>query len=346
GSTLIGSVLRTFDELVLAVTPENTLVQVDLADAAVTILQPDVIGFDASRDGRYVLWQDTTVTKADPELPDGKIFLRDRSTGSDTFLAETSLGFSGFPLRHAQDGLVELNLGYINRDPTRLYFLPELDSIDVPGDLFINGKLDDGRWLVSPGWSSYYDLVDLRNGGEATRLFPRKADLTSVGSEAIELLEIPQCCIEGDFRDEGPMWRVPLDGSAPEPMARRATRLMRRTADGRIITPVSIDEHWLAPLLLVDPATQTEQHLDDRVFAHSVDPAWTGDTDIISYSVSDGERSGVYLARLAPQDRKAPSPRPREIAAYVVDLMPDPDGRPTPRPRALTATPDLPVGTK
>ena len=193
---------------------------------------------------------------------------------------------------------------------------------------------------------STYDLVDLRGGGEVTRLFPRKADITHIDGEAAELIEVPGCCIDGDYLDEGPMWRVPLASLVPEPMARRATRLMRRAADGRIITPVSLDAQWLGPLILVDPTTQAEWHLDDRVFAFSLDPAWTDEEDVISYSVSDGERSGVYLARLPPRERTGPVTAPRRIEARVFDLVPGPDGRPTPRPRAITDLPYFPGDSK
>lgn len=340
GTGIIGDVLYTYEDFVLALTPDDTLVRVDLADGAVTSLQTDVAVIEASREGRYVLWQDTTVTVDDPRYPGGRIFLRDLSTGTDAFLYETALAFSMFPMTWADHGLVQLGLGYVDRDPKRMFFLPELDHVDVSPALFLNARLDDDRWLGSSTWGNRYELIDLRRG-EYTRLFDRDADILHLDRDAdiLELLEMPQCCIEGDFRDEGPIWRVPLDGSTPQRLARRASRKTYRLADGRFLSTVDLDAGWLGPLVILEPDTEAELRVDDHVFAFSIDRSRADDDGIITYSVSDGDRSGVYLAQLPPGDRSASSPRRASDEAFVVDLVRAADGRPTPSPRSVQTRP-------
>ena len=55
--------------------------------------------------------------------------------------------------------------------------------------------------------------------------------------------------------------------------------------------------------MLVEPATRVELRVDDRVHFNSVDQSRVDDEGIVSYSVTDGERSGVYLARLPAAGR-------------------------------------------
>ena len=68
--------------------------------------------------------------------------------------------------------------------------------------------------------------------------------------------------------------------------------------DGRLLGPVGVGAHWLGALVLVEPGTRDESRIDDHVHVHSIDQSRVNDEGIISYSVADGERSGVYLARL------------------------------------------------
>ncbi len=333
GPSFFGNVLYSFTDEALVLTPEQELVRIDLADGAMTTLQTAVAGFDASRDGQHLLWQDATVTGGDPEYPEGKILLRDRVSGSEVLLGETSLRFSGLPLWRIEQGIVSLALGQFVNDLQRVFVLPGLDFVDVSRELFFSAPIADGRWLVRTLWENYVEVLDLSNN-ERTRLFPRQATVIRREDEALQVVEVPGCCINSDHRAQGPMWRVPLDGSAVTKLAERATTAMLQMDDGRFIGPVGAGARWLAALVIVEPGTLEELRIDDRVHYYSIDVSRVTDEGIVSYSVADGERSGVYLSKLPTVARSgAGSPVPSGEAVEF-DVVPGPDGRPVPRLRA------------
>lgn len=306
GGGLINNLLFTFPDEVLALTPEDLLVRVDLDDGAVTTVQTGVAGFSASRAGDYLLWQDAAITGGDAEYPEGKILLRDRSVGTDVLLGETSLQFSALPLWRIESGFVELSLGRYGNDPKRVFFLPNFDFVEMAGDQILNFQLPDGRWVILSLFGVYPEAIDLRTS-ERTRLFPREAKVAGHDDEAVYVLEVP-CCFESDQRDDGPMWRVPVDGSAATKLADRATYFMGRLDDGRLLGPVGVGAHWLGALVLVEPATRVELRVDDRVHFNSIDGSRVNDEGIVRYSVTHGERSGVYVARLPAAGRSGVAP--------------------------------------
>ncbi|MFY0533762.1 hypothetical protein [Nannocystis pusilla] len=299
GPGMISGYLYTFRDHVLALTPEETLVRVELADRSVSTLQTDVAAFSATppflapEGGRYLVWQDAAVTKDDPSHPEGAIFLRDQVEGGDVLLGETALRWTFEPLWHGESGLVQLNLG----NPLalgarlRLFLLPELDSVEFAGDLRLNAVFEGGRLV---GGSLFRDdFIDLLEvpGGERARLFPREAEYVGRDADAVRLLEVPQCCIDSDFRAEGPLWRVPLDGSVATQLAERATRFMTDW-DGRLIGPLDAGARWLSSLVVIDTETRAEARIDESVHFHSIDASRVNEEGIVSYSVADGERSG------------------------------------------------------
>ncbi|SFD98443.1 hypothetical protein SAMN02745121_02518 [Nannocystis exedens] len=336
GVGIVANSIRTFPDFVLALDAEGTLMRVDLADRSVAPFVENVRGVETSRDGRWLLWQDATLTGGDAYNPEGDMFLRDLSTGTDALLARTSLEFSRFPLSMADAGIVQIGLGYVHRDPQRVFFLPELDFFDVPGDLDFNAKLDDGRLLGSSLFDAYYKLFDLR-AGTSRQLFEREMRLQWVEDDGMVAYEAKPCCIEGGFRDQGPMWRVPFDGE-PTQIAKRVTDYMSRLGDDRVLSPVDIGGDWLSDLIVIDLATGEERFVDGHVYATSVDTRWGEEDGLISYSIRDGERSGVYVARLPVQARSGSRKSIREHVG--VDVVRGVDGLPVPVPRLQPGVPD------
>lgn len=216
----------------------------------------------------------------------------------------------------------------------KLFFLPRLESVEAPADLFLNKKLDDGRWLGGSLSDNFFYLHDLREGTKE-QLFSRPVDLAWFEDDALVAFETAKkCCIEGDLRDEGPLWRVPFDGE-PEQLAERANRYTRLLPDGRIFGPLGIGADWLGILVVLDPSTGEERRVDDRVDGRSVDTRWFEDEGLISYSVSDGERSGVYLARLSHHERSgARKAVMRE--GHAIDVVRGAEGERVPAIRTLT----------
>lgn len=291
GIHIIGNILRSFDEFVLAVTPDNTLIRVNLDDRSTSFLKANVVGFDASRSGRYILWQDDTITTPDENYPEGKILFADLDEGTSTLIGESSLARSSFPMTFADEGIFTFATSDLDQ---RLFVLPDFESIEFPAKYFLSAVLDGNRWLASSLRDGFYDLVDV-GAGTHTQLFPRETSMLEIDSEAAMLLEVSV----GDFRAQSPLWRVPLDGGEPERRAQRATQRTRFLDDGRLLTPVEIDADWLSTLILVEANSELEQQIDDHVAASSLDTT-SNDEGIVTYSVSDGDRSGVYLARLPP----------------------------------------------
>jgi hypothetical protein len=336
GTGIISDTVRSFEDFVLALNGQDELVLVDLADGAVTVVQPGVRAIEASFDGRYVLWQDSAATKGAGQYPEGKIFLRDQQASSDALLAETSLRYSVFPMIWAQQGLVLLGLGP-SASPQRLFFLPGLDHVDLSEGWFFNMKVDEERWIGGPQGTGYLDVITLREG-ETRRLFPRPAVITYADLDAgvVELLEVGPCCTEGSWNDEGPLWRVPIDEGAPQQLAARASRRMVRLTNGGWLGPVGIDAQGLGTLVLLDPETGAEQKLDEGVVATSLVTWGLWEDGLFLYSVADGDRSGVYLAKVPGSTGAEVVPRAwRGEQALTVEMVADAEGRVRPQLRAV-----------
>ena len=333
GPGSIGNLLYTFPDHALALTPDDALVRVELSDGSVSTLQAEVTGFTVSRDGRHRLWQDAAVTAEDPRFPEGELVLQDEVAGSHVVLGEAALSHSKHALQWVDRGLVQIGLGTFT-DPKRIFSLPELNHTDVAGDLLLNAPLADGRWVVQSIFTDgFVDALELPSG-QRTRLFPREAEFVGLDDDAVRVLEVPRCCLDSDHRAEGPLWRVPIDGSAATRLADRATRYTATLDDGRLVGPLGAGAHWLASLVIVEPETRAESRVDERVHFFSIDTTQTDDEGIVRYSVSDGDRSGVYLARLPSVTRsRTGASTHADGEAVVFDLMQGRDGQWAPEPR-------------
>lgn len=288
GPGLIGDVVRSFDDFVLAVTPDDELVRVDVADGAVSVLQTDVYGIEASVSGRYVLWRDLRITKEDAVFPEGAVFLRDQEDGSDVFLAETSLGFSLVPLGLADVGIVQLGLGYINVEPKLVFFVPDFNPVEVSAELFLNKRVDDRRVVMS-SFGGEVTLADLR-AGESRRLSQTASSIRRFEDDAVVLL------LSKDG-SEAPLWRVPFDGSASK-LASRVGSTMRWLKDGRLLTALNVDGEDRGDLVVIDLETGAARKVDGEMYRPSLNASPVAEDGVVSYFVADGDRSGVYFARL------------------------------------------------
>ena len=185
---------------------------------------------------------------------------------------------------------------WIAEDQTRLVALPSLTVHDIYPAQTVYLKLDDGRYLTSNG--SQDSLLDLGTG-EATTVL-NEPGFRKMNPDHIDLWQghYPP----GD-REDAPLWRFYYDGREPLQLAERVSGVFRELADGRTITVVDLDEQWLGSFVAVEPGTLAELHIDDQVA--SISPA-LGDgapfgPDTLAYAVSDGDRSGVWIARLTAE---------------------------------------------
>jgi len=279
------------DDELLALDPDGDVMRVALPGGELTLEQKNVRRFAASDDGRFLVWLDRTLTAGDEEHAAGMVIVRDRIEGRETVIAASAYSDSA-PLLHNND-LITLQL---DDGRQRLVVLPSLATVDLQVAQTWLWKGDDGRYLGQSTSGDEWSLVDIA-AGTTTRLTDA-VGVASVGSDALYLTLTD---LAADARSEGPLWRYPFDGDMPKQIAERVSGRYRRLADGWLVTPLDLDDTWLGDLVLVDPATLVEHVVDERVFATiGVASAGFEPNDVV-YAVSDGERSGVWLARPSPQ---------------------------------------------
>lgn len=73
------------------------------------------------------------------------------------------------------------------------------------------------------------------------------------------------------------------------------------------MTARDLDDQWVGTIALIDPETRTEVQIDDHVFSFSLHTFRFADDGLLTYAVRDGERSGVYVAKLPPGGASARS---------------------------------------
>ncbi|MBA3548241.1 MAG: hypothetical protein H0T76_17300 [Nannocystis sp.] len=289
----VGQMVRVFPEFLLAVTPEDELVRVDLDGGAVTVVQTGVAAFESDYlEGRYVLWQDLTPTNDDPDRPAGKLFLRDRGDSSEVFVGEGVLAYSWGALRYIDRGVFFLDLV----ESIRMFSLSDLGFTDLPRLGRINMMIDERRVLMEK-WRAL-NVVDLVSGA-VTTLYDGVGQIDRYREDGVEVLVLPVCCAgENTWRDEGRLWFIPYEGTARQ-LAARATRFGQTLPDGRRADMVDIGADWRGVLQLSDPETGEALRIDEGVFARPYVAGVFGD-DVVVYSIPRGERAGVWIARMPP----------------------------------------------
>jgi len=281
--------VRARGNMVFVLTTDGTLLRIDLPSGAATVEQTGVYEFDASKDGRYLLWQRAERTDLDREFPEGLVLLRDRETGDDVPLTTTWLAPNDTSLAWVDLGIVPLML---SSGPLRVYFLPTLGFLDIYDNVFPLEQLADGRWLLQRWWRGPIYLADLREAGSATPFFDNGA-IVERKPDGLMLLEVPA------DSGPGPLWFAPFDGSPPSRLADRVTPYYRLT-ERRVLSALNVDADGLGDFIVADFDTREERLIDRQVVDTSVWSTWDLGDDIVRYAVVDGERSGVWMVRLSP----------------------------------------------
>ncbi|MBA3548242.1 MAG: hypothetical protein H0T76_17305 [Nannocystis sp.] len=280
-----------FPEFVLALTPADELVRIGLGDGAVTTVQTGVAAFMSDDEGRYLLWQDVSPTNNNLSNPAGKLFLHDRDDGTDVFLGEAVLQNNYGALDYIEYGII-----YLNLDAVRVFTLPGLGFQDLPNGT-VRLAIDETHWLMD-GWGSF-SIVDIITG-EATTLYRGFGEMTRMSDQSFDLLVVPpldQNDYDASLRAEGPLWEIPYEGE-PQRLAARASRFGYRFKDGRRAGLVDIGADYRGTLQLSDPATEAAPRIDDGVFVGVFAAPQVFGDDVVVYSIPEGERAGVWIARL------------------------------------------------
>ncbi|MEZ4448682.1 MAG: hypothetical protein R3B09_04315 [Nannocystaceae bacterium] len=268
---------------VLGVGEDGVLRAVSLVDLSTTVEASGVVAFAATAD--HLLWKSTGA--------DASILLRDRQSGTEAVIEHGDISPWGFSL--------DAEFGRIHRPSTQegevlvdlegggLHYFTDNDSPVR--------ELADGRWLVRNGSAGPFRLRDLDT--EVEVILSEREGFARTDDDHLDLVEGVQGYL--DTRDVGPLWRLGYDGSPEVLRAKRVTALHVVLDDGRRVTPVDVDDAWLGTLVVVDPATLEEERIDAPVFNYTSTQAAEAalDPQVIAYQVVDGDRTGLYLLRLA-----------------------------------------------
>lgn len=282
---------------VFALDLNGAVVRVTLPTGDFALEQADALAYKLSGDGRYLVWQDALSTDDDgSDTPAGDIVLRDRVEGGDSVVGHVFLDWLTVKIR---GDYLQLSLG--PDEGVRLVELATRATLDLPPDRDLVAELDDGRLLLSKfaNWGPWYVLDPV--SGDEVYVAPEDAS----GALGERGLYVWRGRDFDDLRHPAALWRYSLEGGPGELLARRAagfsTFLRGESGDDeRLVTFVDIGADWRGRLVLVDPDTLDERPIDEQVAATVLVGEELG-PDTVGYAVVDGERSGVWLARLAPR---------------------------------------------
>lgn len=293
-------VLRVFDDELFAIDAELDLVRLSLLDGSVTTEATNVREFEVSRDLHWIVWQDATETETDnPEWPEGAIFSRDRTVGTTTHLADTALAYTGFsPFDFIDEGFIRLYLGGFGTQPQRFFSTTSAATFEVPPGHRLRTTEVEGRWLDSGLWGyGPFRLFD-RESAAFVPLFDHEGEIDFGEQRSLILQASARALLHDVWRLSGRLWSVTADGER-ELLANRVGRNYRMLADDRVVSVLDPDTKWRGDLVAVDRDSLEEQLVDTNVAGG----AWVlDDGETTLYGVSDRERTGVWLARLAPLD--------------------------------------------
>jgi hypothetical protein len=285
----------------LLMTIDDELVRVSTTDGEVEVLATGVRSFSAGYElndselgyaARYLVWQHV----------EGEIMLLDRSTGQLSSLGGSTLEFaSSVSTSWSASGVLELQVEGDDGPVLRLFQLPSLGYVDVPTTVDLQLVLADGRHAVARvGEDEPLGILDLQTGEfvSLTSFFPNAAHHTSYEQRVLALL--PAASSNAIFADSE-LWLI-RDGDPPELVAHRATINHEFMLDGRLLTGIGLDGNQVGDLIVVD---EFEERLIDRgVLTSHLHPATNEDPDptVLTYSIVDGDRAGLWLARLPVKD--------------------------------------------
>jgi len=278
-------------ETAFAITLDGELVSIDLSTGQATILRTGVAAMDVSDDGRWVLWQEGTPMPPGPEDASA-LHLLDRSSGEDVYDDVGRIAASSSNIR------ADIALIVRADESASLVVLPSLERIDLegpgwfishrnpPDGLLLGRRLDDQRRF------SLYRM-DLATGEPS---FLAEVDDIEVHDDEVVLAQAHD---EWDYS----YWRVSARAGEPELLAEHAYQ-PAMLSGGRIASVRDIDDSHHGDLWIEDPGTEGATRLDRDVFRLMPGPhpelgrAWPYDDDVVVWSVHDGDRSGLWAARV------------------------------------------------
>ena len=241
--------------------------------------------YEVTTDGRWFVWWTPS---------DGrgltKVYVLDRSTGETVLVGE----LDGFVDVH-DTGIMLRPRGWPEDAVHSVVRFPSFQRVDLPESVAVVGPANETQWIAWRNPRSWM-LFDTESG-TAEQLFGQ----FGFAIKYVSQLEVLVSDRPGDphLDNQGTLYAAPFDGSGNYVLADRATPGIYRVGDGRIVTPLDV-EHNVASLAVTDGQGATRWLIDtDALVWFTRWQRHSGyDPDVVLYSVTDGARSGVWLARL------------------------------------------------
>lgn len=277
-----GNVVMRSDEL-LYVTPNDEIHQLSIPEGTSTLEAADVHSFDITPNGRFLVLEG----RPDPEGYRA-VRVRDRQTRE-----ELEVGYTDRSVAIDDDHVV-LYARDLPKISNRIVLLPDLEVVDAEPLVFVLARHDETRWIAWRNPSSFL-LYDHETRGTA-RLTSVLGTARHYRDRIDNLLTDSPGSVSATL--EGSLEATWYEGGGPRRVADRATMGYRRLADDRIATPVDADDHSsLGTLAVTDFEGRTRWQIDTDVlvwFRNHQDRV--GHLNTLLYSVSDGDRSGIWLS--------------------------------------------------
>lgn len=268
------------------------LLRVSLPDLATSVVLEDVQFWDISDDGRYLMTQGFVIGEGATE----EVYIHDRQEGRSVTVGRSEeLHESGSRFVSPDYAIVKSGDGL-----QRVVELPDLATYEIPDQYGLRSPIPDGRWLAVLDGAWF--LLDLDDESKDMMVTDRDGTSLARTNEYVDLrVKEP-----GSMVDEVPLIRFFFDPARePVQLAPRVSVYGFFQDDGRIVTPVEVDESGLGGLVVVDPEDPKERRIDEHVVgAGGPIGRYPGQPDVLVYAVVDGERTGVWAAQLAPRDQE------------------------------------------
>lgn len=295
----------SYDELFF-MTADDELARLSLDDGQLEIVATDVHSFAIGRERddsplgswpRYVLWQDIEMSNHDVEHPEGEVRLLDRVSNQVSSLGHSALdSASRGATNWSASGIVQLPMHVDDEWVLRLFQLPSLSHVDVPITIEPWYMLDDDLHLIVRfGEQGPFGTLDVQTG-ETLRFADYFTNPRGAYWHEQRAYALLSAAGQNELA-EGEMWLID-GGDPPKLIANRATLAHQLMPDGRLLTGINLDGNMVGDLIVVDD-------FEERLIDHDVRTSYlsTGPSvgeDMVSYSILQGERAGLWLARLPP----------------------------------------------
>lgn len=287
-----------FGDYVHVLTADDELVRISLADRTVETLASAVKAYEVGGEAPYVVWQHLPPDE-DPDASTGTVVAWNSETGETIEVTQEGRS-AGLLMRVASDhDVLMLGVGPDGMSTSQIIRLPSLESVASQGSFgFIVSGTGDGRILVGgfDGKPGPYSLLDAETGMQSLLLDARGP--VWYGDDAISVPDGLSWPANAPEERYGVLQRAWYADGRTETLAARVTAQWLRLEDDRIVTPVDLDDDDAGTLVLVDPESLAEQHVDAPVLGVERDEL---DGSTVIYPVPDGDRAGIWLAKLAAE---------------------------------------------